>query len=201
VFFERSTAEADQAVLDDLGLKPGYFLYVGSFTYRKNVLRLVEAYARLSPDHRPKLLLVGQGGICAAELRALVKAKNLRGEVLYPSAPSAVDLAVLYRHALASIYPSFFEGFGIPVLESMASGTPVIAATGSCLEETAGPGALYVNPHSTEDLFVAMRRAIEEPELLAGLREAGLRQAQRFTPHKSAASVMDVYESTLAKKK
>lgn len=90
-------------------------------------------------------------------------------------------------------YPSFYEGFGIPVIEAIAAGTPVVAATGSCLEEAGGPGALYVSPISVEEFAGAVRSIMDSPELRADMVKAGREYIRRFSADKFAQGLLDSY--------
>jgi len=110
-------------------------------------------------------------------------------------APSNFErLRWLYQGAVALLYPSFFEGFGIPILEALWSRTPVITSHGSCFAETAGDAALYVDPREPGSIADAMRQVIENPSLVRQMQEKGWQHAQRFTPEKCAAAMMKVYK-------
>ena len=100
----------------------------------------------------------------------------------------------IYQSANLFVYPSFFEGFGIPVLEALYSQVPVIAATGSCLEEAGGPNSIYVDPHDTEQLAQEIDRVIEDTNLQLMMKEKGLEYAKRFTSQKQAEEVMKIYK-------
>ena len=114
-----------------------------------------------------------------------------------PSFKSAVDFPAIYQSAIAMIYPSFFEGFGIPVLEALWSKLPVITSDASCLPEAGGDGAYYVNPASATEIATAMKKIYSDKEFAAGMIEKGWQHAQNFTQQKCAASVMDVYKKVL----
>ena len=108
---------------------------------------------------------------------------------------TAVDFPAIYQSAIAMIYPSFFEGFGIPVLEALWSRLPVITSNISCLPEAAGEGAYYVNPSSAEEIAAGMKKIYNDKHFTSALVEKGWQQAQKFTQQKCAASVMNVYKS------
>lgn len=105
----------------------------------------------------------------------------------------AEDFPAIYQSAIAMIYPSFFEGFGIPVLEALWSCLPVITSNVSCLPEAGGDGAYYVNPESAQEIAEGMKRIYTEKTLADILKEKGWQHAQNFTRQKCAQAVMDVY--------
>ena len=108
------------------------------------------------------------------------------------------DLPAIYQSAETFVYPSVYEGFGIPILEALHSGIPVVAATGSCLEEAGGGHSLYVSPHDVEGLAAAIART-QEPSLRATMIEEGLKWAQRFTQEQMARETMECYRKVLTK--
>ena len=159
-----------------------YFLHVGQGYPHKNVPRLLEAFALLAPRH-PELRLVLAGSPhprTAQPLRRRVKALGLEGRVQWLAYVPASDLPGLYRGALAFTYPSLWEGFGLPILEAMASGTPVITSEGSGCAETAADAALLINPRSVVALAEAMAAVVEQPGLRERLRKQGLQRVQAF---------------------
>ena len=105
-----------------------------------------------------------------------------------------MDLPSIYQSANLFVYPSFFEGFGIPVLEALYSKTPVIAAIGSCLEEAGGPNSIYIDPKNSDELASAIDRVIENPELQLEMKEKGFEYAQNFTSENQAKEVLEIYE-------
>jgi glycosyltransferase involved in cell wall biosynthesis len=104
---------------------------------------------------------------------------------------------VIYQLAVAMIYPSFYEGFGAPVLEALWSRLPVITSNVSCLPEVGGPGALCVDPNSAEDMAEAIKRVYTDKELVADMIAKGIQHTEKFTPQRYVASVMDVYRSLM----
>jgi glycosyltransferase involved in cell wall biosynthesis len=196
-----SPAPAPQAVEQarQLGLPERYILYVGTLEPRKNLVRLLDAYAALrrrSAD-APPLVIAGGKGWYYEEIERRVDELDLGQQVIFPGFVPAEDLPWLYRGAALFVYPSIFEGFGLPVLEAMACGAPVITSTVSSLPEVAGDAALLVDPEDTEGLADAMHRALCEPGLAEALRAAGIERARRFSWDHTAAETAGHYRRAL----
>jgi glycosyltransferase involved in cell wall biosynthesis len=192
------------------GLPSRYILFVGTLEPRKNLVRLLEAYAllrgRQDSDRAigggaptvPPLVIVGARGWFYQEIFARVAALGLTDRVSFPGFVPAEELPWWYRGAELFVYPSLFEGFGLPVLEAMACGTPTITSLASSLPEVAGDGAILVDPEDVEQLAEAMRRVLTSPDLAGQLRARGLLQASRFPWEQTAAATREVYRSVLA---
>lgn len=176
------------------GISSPFLLYVGRLQARKNLTRLVEAFARVHTNHAHlKLVLVGKPDLHHEQLLAKVEQLGLKEAVIFPGYIASHDLPVFYNAAEIFVFPSIFEGFGLPVMESMASGVPTITSRGSCLEEISGDGALLVDPLSVDSIADAITRLIESPELRSDLIESGLRRSACFSTVAFAAKVLDVY--------
>jgi glycosyltransferase involved in cell wall biosynthesis len=186
-----------------------YILFVGTLEPRKNLVRLLEAYARLRAQERsdqaiggaptvPPLVIAGARGWFYQEIFARVAALELTDQVIFPGFVPADELPWWYRGAELFVYPSLFEGFGLPVLEAMACGTPTITSLASSLPEVAGDGAILIDPEDVEQLAEAMHRVLTTPSLAGQLRASGLRQASRFPWKQTAAATREVYRSVLA---
>jgi glycosyltransferase involved in cell wall biosynthesis len=106
---------------------------------------------------------------------------------------NAADFPAIYQSAIAMIYPSFFEGFGIPVLEALCSRLPVITSNVSCLPEAGGDAAWYVNPNSAEEIATGMKKIVSDNALAQSMKDKGWRHAQNFTQQKTSAAVINVY--------
>jgi glycosyltransferase involved in cell wall biosynthesis len=169
------------------GLPEGYFLHVGTLQPRKNLIRLIDAAAAV-PEAR--LVLAGRPGWLSAPILARAREQGDRVRLL-DHVPDE-DLAGLYSGARALVFPSFYEGFGFPVLEAMACGTPVICADTSSLPEVAGDAALLVNPLDTAAMVSAMARVQADPALAAALRAKGYAQARRFSWAAAARAALGV---------
>ena len=178
------------------GLPDRFVLFVGTLEPRKNVARLIEAYARL-PKDRPALILVGGKGWLYDEIFDRVQSLGLDGEVLFAGYAPAKQLPYWYNAADLFVYPSLYEGFGLPPLESMACGTPVVTSSVSSLPEVVGRAGCLVDPEDTEALASTMLRLLRDPDERADMSEAGLAQAQIFSWRAAAKQTVETYRRAL----
>ncbi len=190
---------ADQVVAfrKDRGLPERFILFVGTLEPRKNVVRLVEAYAQLGKG-RPPLMLIGGKGWFYDEIFARVEALNLSGEVKYVGYVEADELPLWYNAADLFVYPSLYEGFGLPPLEAMACGTAVITSTASSLPEVVGKAGILVDPTDSEALAAAMEQVLADKGVQQQMQVAGLAQAQNFSWEKTARRTVATYRRALA---
>jgi glycosyltransferase involved in cell wall biosynthesis len=173
-----------------LGLAPGgYLLTVGRLEPRKNHLGLVRAYARL-PSPRPPLVVVGQQDFGVQALFDEVQALGLQGDIRFLDRVDDGALPALLRHALAFVYPSFAEGFGMPVAEAQASGVAVLTSANSALAEVAGGAALLADPQQPADIAAQLQRLLEDAALRQRLAAAGPAQAARHAWGPAAATLV-----------
>jgi len=173
-----------------------YLLNVGTIEERKNALLAVNALERLA-DKDVGLVIVGRRTAYAKQIDERARQLRISHRVHLLNNVSTGDLPALYHGATAFVYPSRYEGFGIPIIEAQHCGTPVIAATGSCLEEAAGDAALMVHPDAVEQMTDAMTRLLNDSTLRQSLVEQGYQNIQRFTPHQIANDLMAVYQKAL----
>ncbi|OIO12034.1 MAG: hypothetical protein AUJ52_01005 [Elusimicrobia bacterium CG1_02_63_36] len=187
--------EAAAGALPD-GVEDRYILFTSAIRKRKNLEVLVRAYARIKGALQ--LVLCGYRSEYYRSLRTLCLELGIVKRVLFLEDLSDRDLARLYARALLFVYPSKWEGFGLPILEAMACGTPVVAARAASLPEVAGDAALYFDPDSPEDLAAAIRKALE-PSAASRLSAAGLARAAGFTWERTASETIEVYKRTLSR--
>ncbi len=175
-------------------LPENYLLHVGTLQPRKNLIRLIEAcHVSRAMCHVPfNLVLVGKPGWLSAPI--LAKAREHADTVRFLEYVPDDDLGGLYSGAAAFVFPSLYEGFGFPVLEAMACGTPVICSNTSSLPELAGEAALFVDPLDTSALASAILRVLSEPGLRAALVERGYQQIQKFSWAKAAQEALAALE-------
>jgi len=178
-----------------LGIRTRYVLYVGRLNPRKNLVGLLRAFERVRPrlSEPVQLVIAGQPDFQTEQLDANIAASACRADVIRTGYVSDADLPALHSAAAVFVYPSLFEGFGLPPLEAMACGTPVICSSAGSLPEVVGDAALLVRPGNVEDLVEALLRVLSEPDLRATLERRGLERAASFTWRAAAESTRDVY--------
>ncbi len=174
------------------GLPPRYVLYVGNLEPRKNLVRLVQAYARLQDPAVP-LVLAGARGWGYGDLFQAVEELGLSRQVLFPGFVPREELPLWYNGAVAFVFPSLYEGFGLPPLEAMACGTPVLVSTASSLLEVVGGAGLAVPPEDVEGLSSALRQLLTDKQLRDDLSRQGLEQAKRFSWERTVQETADLY--------
>lgn len=179
------------------GLPEHYLLYVGNLEPRKNLVRLVQAYAGLADKGGTRLVLAGARGWGYGDLFQAVDQLGLSGRVLFPGFVPREELPLWYNGAQAFVYPSLYEGFGLPPLEAMACGIPVIVSTAASLPEVVGEAGLQVPPEDVQALTAALQRLLTDKDLKASLVERGLAQAQRFTWERMARETANLYRRVL----
>lgn len=191
------------------GIVGEYLFYIGTLQPRKNLVRLIQAFSTLKHLHlhcapaqgqvsqisNLKLVLAGSKGWLSDEILAQVKRLGLEDRVLFPGRVAEQDKATLLSGAMALVFPSLYEGFGLPVVEAMQCGTPVICSNTSSLPEVAGDAALLIDPLDVDALARAMQQLIEDVDLRRQLIERGYVQALKFSWQSCAAGVLSVLES------
>ncbi|MHB1294760.1 MAG: glycosyltransferase family 4 protein [Anaerolineae bacterium] len=186
-------------VRERYGTGERYLLYVGTLQPRKNLAALVDAFRVLVQQGRidadVRLVLAGKRGWLYDVIAAAVEHAGLGERIILPGYVDAEDLAALLSGALAFVFPSLYEGFGLPVLEAMACDTPVICSNASSLPEVVGDAALLVDPHNVAALADAMAAVCRDAALRAGLVQRGRLWAQTFTWERCAREVLRVLES------
>ena len=193
-----SAAAADSALVRH-GLRRPFLLAVGSVQPRKNLVRLVEAYSVIRRTHPDvQLVIVGPGGFRSAWVQRTIVDRGLSESIRLLGYVSEEDLVALYNAAIALVYPSVYEGFGLPVVEAMACGRPVIASNTSSLPEVAGDAALLIDPLDVSALHAAMERLLTEPSVTQELGERALVQAARFSWPRTASAAVSAYEAACA---
>ena len=178
-------------------------LYVGTIEPRKNIARLLRAFARAKRDARlpHQLVLIGARGWKYAEVDAVIAQENIAGDVTFAGYVPQEELPDWYRAADLFVYPSRYEGFGLPPLEAMACGTPVVTSNVSSLPEVVGNAALLVSPDDEAALADAIARALSDRALRAQMIARGVTQAARFSWERAGCATTDVYRAVLAQER
>jgi glycosyltransferase involved in cell wall biosynthesis len=199
-FGEPPLEEDVQRVRERYQLDGPFILYAGNIKPHKNLGRLIEAFhiLRNGPEFEPvKLVIIGDEISKYAALRHAVHRYKLHKHVRFFGFVPAGTLAILYRLAMVFVFPSLYEGFGLPPLEAMASGTPVITSNVSSLPEVVGDAAILIDPLKTEAIADALRRVLNDSTLREDLRQRGLERARHFSWDRSIRRVREIYGEVL----
>ncbi|MCL4694130.1 MAG: glycosyltransferase family 4 protein, partial [Candidatus Hydrogenedentes bacterium] len=194
--FEAPFDETAQAALKArIGLDRDYFIQLGTLEPRKNIERLIQAYDRVRSEREkiPQLLLVGALGWKSDGIVEAIRAASGNGDVVLAGYLRRDEVILLLRGARACLYPSLYEGFGLPVLEAMAAGTPVMTSEVSALPEVVGETGLLVDPYDTESMASAICSLLDDPSAARQRAEAARFRAQSMTWEESAARLERVY--------
>ncbi|MEL6635506.1 MAG: glycosyltransferase family 1 protein [Bacteroidota bacterium] len=186
------------AVRQRYSLPKRYLLSVGALIERKNLLGLLEAWEQLPADLRLPVVVVGEGAAYRRRIEAQLAAAGRSREVIFLGRAAAADLPALYHEAELLVYPSLYEGFGIPLIEALFCGTPVLTSSRSSLPEAAGPGAHYVDPRDTESMRAGLEKVLQDSSYRTELRRAGGAYVQRFRGRQIAEEMMAVYQEVMA---
>ncbi|MFA7383436.1 MAG: glycosyltransferase family 1 protein [Desulfurivibrionaceae bacterium] len=189
-FFPRSAADQEET-RRRLALPAAYFLFVGTLEPRKNLGLLIEALAICR--HDLPVVLAGWSGWGEKDWLEKLRRLGLERRVILAGHVGEEDLARLYSGAVAMVYPSLYEGFGLPILEAMACGCPVVCSNSSCLPETAGDAALLVDPREPEELAAVLDKLVENDMLQQEMSERGYKRAAMFTWEQTARQTLDVF--------
>ena len=194
-------AEIDR-VRKKYGIDGNYILTVGSIQPRKNMPRLIRAYAHLCHEANlkpmPKLVVTGKRAWLFEDTLDAAENSSVRGRIVFTGYVPEVDLPVLYSAAKCFVYPSYFEGFGIPTLEAMRCGTPTIAGDRTCFPEIVGDAGLLVDPFDEHSIAEGIRKVIFDERLHQELRERGLHRAGLYDWRDTARKTLQVYEAVNA---
>lgn len=187
----------DRSVLEKYGIAGDYILAVGSIQPRKNIARLIRAYTLMLSQHRgdvPKLVVVGKNAWLFEETVRAAAVSSASEHIVFTGYVPENDLAALYTGALCFAYPSFFEGFGIPLLEAMRCGTPTITSDQTCFPEVVGDASLMIDPFDEQSIADGLWRMISDAELREELRRRGFARSSLFDWRETARLTLDVYE-------
>lgn len=194
VFDENLTEQERTRVLSRYELPDGFLLSVGTVEERKNLLNVVKAiHLKNIPCH---LVVVGRQKAYAQKVKEYISRYGIDRVIFLDGIPSE-DLAAIYRSATIFLYPSLFEGFGIPVLEALRSGVPVITSGEGCFREVGADAALYVDPRSPEDIAGKIQLLLDDPGLRQTLKEKGKIQSGKFSDELIASNWMNLYQSLM----
>jgi len=199
-FFHRSSEEERGRILSRFGIDRPYFLYVGTIQPRKNLHRILDAYLRLpNPIRRDTaLVIVGRYGWGEDALRDRLNALNASSDILWLQNVADNELPTLMQASAALVYPSLYEGFGLPILEGFAAETPVITSNVTSIPEVASDAAILVNPYNTGEITDAMKMVAENESLRRSLIGKGKERVMEYSWEKSAIEHQNVFEKVLS---
>lgn len=194
--FKRKVSETEkEALREKYHLPERFVLYLGSIEGRKNLLLVAKALKHLQTPI--EVIAVGKRTAYADTVEQYLKDNGLSHRMKLIHGVPFHELPAFYQMATTFVYPSFFEGFGIPMVEALNSGTPAIGATGSCLEEAGGPYSLYVNPNNAQELAEAIERTLTDLPLRERMIEEGRKYALRFELEKATKDLYAVYKKVI----
>lgn len=208
IFTVIETADKKEAVRKKYGLPKEFFLHVGTIIERKNLLNICKAINEIRKEIDLPLVVVGKGGKYKEQVKQYIKEVGLQSKIIFLSDDLAAqgkkafieteDFPSLYQLATAMIYPSYYEGFGMPIIEAMAGGVPVITSTTSCLPEISGPAAFLANPDKPEEMAEGMRKIYFDKEYVSNMKERGFEHVKKFMPEIYVDDVMKMYKKAMS---
>jgi glycosyltransferase involved in cell wall biosynthesis len=199
LFFTPSLLDA-QTVLAKYNLPAEYLLYVGAIAERKNIITLIKAYSLLKPTDQIPLVLVGSGKEYLEKCKNLAKELKIDHKIIWlNNLWSNSELQIVYQNANCFIYPSVYEGFGIPIIEALLSGTPVVASNTSCLPEAGGSSSLYFDPLNAEQLSSQIATVLNMDSLQKQqiIKQGKDFATQKFNAEATSTEMMQLYQSLL----
>ncbi|MEM6344463.1 MAG: glycosyltransferase family 1 protein [Bacteroidota bacterium] len=198
IFYEEVSFGERSAVASRWQLPQKYFLYVGSVIERKNMRLILQALPQLvedDPDFR--LVVIGGGGSYYRQMQSMAVALGLQAHIQWLTDIPFADFPAIYQNARAMVYPSYYEGFGLPVLEALASGLPAITSNRSSLPEAGGPASIYIDPDSVDELVAALRKLNQDSFDKAEMIRLGREYAETFRQGKQVQELMGIYEKLM----
>ncbi len=196
-FTPRENAEAVEHTLKKYGISREFILYTGVWRSHKNLVNLIRAFKLLREDEsfEAQLVITGEEDPYYPEVKRTVQEMGLEHDVVYAGLVPEDELVALYQAAKIYAFPSLYEGFGLPPLEAMRCGTPVVASKSSCIPEICGEeNALFFDPYDPQDMAHALQRVWVDPELQKQLRDRGLKHSLKFSWEDMAEKTLKIYE-------
>ncbi|MEZ5031380.1 MAG: glycosyltransferase family 1 protein [Saprospiraceae bacterium] len=199
MFYQEVGSEEGKSIRARNALPKEYLLYVGSVNERKNLLGLVKAIELLPESLRLPLVVVGHGGSYLRKVNRYLTSRNLTKVVYFRPGIASEYLPAIYQGATAFCYPSLYEGFGIPILEALASGVPVLTSNRSSMPEAGGPGSCYVEPEEPESIAAGLQKVLEDTALRQDMVRQGREHADKFTLEKTTRGLWGYYQEVLSR--
>ena len=196
---EKVNEKEIQNILKKFRINKPYFFYIGNWRPRKNLPGLIKAFRLFLKETNEDFLLIigGRKDYRFLNLEEEIKKNQLTGKVILTDTLTRKEVTALYKKAKALTFPSFYEGFGLPILEAQSLGIPVLTSNTSSLPEVAGKGALYVNPYKIEDIAEGMKKISFDQRLREDLIKKGYENIKRFSWEKSAKQLLNIFRSVI----
>ena len=194
-----SKCKCKKIIKDKYGIEDNFVLYVGGFSPRKNIIGLIEAFSLIPPTKRKnsKLVITGNKGFSYPKYQKRADDLGISNDVIFTDFIPLEDLPVFYNGAEVLVYPSLYEGFGLPPLEAMACGTPVIASNITSIPEVCYDSALLINPYNIDDLSYAIERVLNDSLLMLTMVKKGLLRSMNFSWQKTAQLTTNAYKAMI----
>jgi len=193
VFQQPMEGEAQRSLIARFNLPEPFILNVGTIEPRKNLLNIVKSIEHLDTS----LVVVGSETPYTGEIKSYIASRGMQTKVFFLKGLTSHELAALYKTAAVFVYMSLFEGFGIPIVEALFSGTPVVTSKGGCFSEAGGPAAIYANPKEVGEIQEAIRKVLSDNELRQSMRQKGFEHARQFTDENIGKNYMALYEEVV----
>ena len=194
-FIHKKSNEEIETVKRKYNLPDEYILNVGTIEKRKNVILAVQALGLLPPGSRAPLVIMGRETAYKNSIIAAAKQWDVIESIVFLHNASFQDFPAIYQGAQLFVYPSLFEGFGIPLVEALASGIPAITSTGSCFTEAAGPDSVYVDPSDIEEMALQLNRLLSDWDLRQRMITSGRKFVEKFSPSIIASHLIALYNA------
>lgn len=192
IFYSEKPFQERNSIKSKYGLPDEFILYIGSIIERKNLLSLVKALKKTNQGI--PLVVIGKGKSYFQKVLSFIKENKIEKQILFPKNVIFDDFPAIYQQAKILVYPSFFEGFGIPIIEGLWSKTPVITSQGSCFSEAGGPSSVYIQPNNIDELSDAIINVMSDHVLREKMKKDGFNYVQRFHEEKVTKEVMNLYQ-------
>ena len=197
IFYKNAVYTEGGILRKKYNLPPNFILYVGTVNERKNLLGLIQALKAIENQQDINLVAIGDGGAYFQKVKKYVVENGLQKRVYFIPKIDFTDLPTIYKLARVFVLPSFFEGFGIPIIEALWSGTPVISSIDSCFSEAGGADSIYVNPHELEALAAAIDRVWHDENLRREMILRGSNFVKKFDAEIIGQQWMELYQSLI----
>lgn len=200
IYYPMSKLKCKELIKNKYGIEDNYILYVGGLSPRKNIIGLIESFSLLSKKTRGncKLVVTGKKGLSYPKYKKRSEELNISNDVIFTDFISLEDLPLFYNGAEVLVYPSFYEGFGLPPLEAMACGTPVIASNITSIPEVCKDSALLINPYNVHELSSAIEEVLTDKKLMLHMMKKSLIRSMNFSWECTAKKTIEAYNSMIS---